>query len=280
MVGSEDLRKGVSQLIEVMYSRLPAGKTVTLAVVKQLLLQRYSDKFSSEFLEEQSSFIESEMARCAAKFQSKKEPTATPSSDHSDSSSEEEEEEESDDEDEEGSDEEDEEDEEDSSEEDSSTDGSSEDAEKDDHDNTSASDDPKKSRKRERDGDDAPPAEGNDASKDSTMAIIGMTRCLKKLRYPCRGRLPEESSEQYQSYITEEFIKHKLNPQQYDDKAIKRYNLLREVELLQEDGAKLQLDRSKRLGRGYSANLNHTNTEDEASPPPAKFVPSKFLDDE
>lgn len=289
MVGSDDLKKGLSQLIEVLYSRLPEGKTVTVAVVKQLLRQRYSDKFSSEFLEEQSSFIESEMVRCAAAFQSKAGLTAKQSSDHSDRSSEDEEDEESDDEDEENSDEEDEEDEDEedsseegsSSEEDSGTDGSSENDQKEDHGNTSASNDPKKSRKREREGGDESPTEENKATKVSTMAIVGMPRCLKKLRYDCRGRLSEESTEQYLSYLTEEFHKHKLDPQQYDDKAIKRYNMLREVELLQADGATLQLDRSKRVGRGYSVHLNQTNTENDASPPPpAKFVSSKFLDEE
>jgi len=129
--------------------------------------------------------------------------------------------------------------------------------------------------------DNASKTEENDTLQDSKMAIEGMRRCLKKLRYACRDRLPEESAEEYRSYLTDEFKRKKLDPQHYDDKAIRRYNMLREVELLQEDGATLQLDRSTRVGRGYSVNLNNTKKESDSSPPPpTKFVSSKFLDDE
>lgn len=321
MSSNDDLRKALSKLIELMYSRLPEGKTVTVAVVKQLLRQRYATQFSSDFLDAQTPFIESEMKRCAALKQQPQKASHGPSSNRhlsrEDSEEDESEDEDSEEDEEESEDEDSEDDEEESEHEDSEEDDEEselEDGEEDEEDEGSSASsnsgkkkriskkalddhEEKKSRKRERegnhkeDGDHVP--HDKSLEKESPEAVAaGMKFCLKKLRYPCRDRLPEETAEEFLSYLTEEFKKRKLDPQRYDGKAIKRYTMLREVELLQEDGATLHLERTQRAGRGYSTNLNTSssnrekddkkvaNNSEDPLPATTKFSSSKFLDEE
>lgn len=120
-----------------------------------------------------------------------------------------------------------------------------------------------------------------------------MVTCLKKLSHHTRARNTDESAQSYlNDYLIPTFVRHRLDPERYSAKDIRRYRALREVELLQQDGASLQLDRRQRMGRGY----RHVELEDivpsatgragdaraatSTTAPTVPYTTPKFLDDE
>eukprot|EP00796_Vickermania_ingenoplastis_P009127 gene9127-6415_t len=253
-----ELEKELSEIIATVMARLPKDKKVTSSVLRQLLLARYSAKFSTEWIDGHMQFIESEIQRLS------KQPSGSDSDDDSEESEEDDGSEES--EEDEGS----EESEEDEASEESEEDDGSEEREEDEAEGT------EKSRKRSREDE-----------KLSTLAMEGnqsaasrckeMSACLRKVGYRIRGIGEKESPEEYLLFLEAEFKKHHMNPNECDAKAIKRYKVQRDVELLQQDGANLTLDRTQRHGRGFS----NANVEPVASAPAqTKYTTSKFLDDD
>ncbi|TPP51517.1 hypothetical protein CGC21_2925 [Leishmania donovani] len=114
-----------------------------------------------------------------------------------------------------------------------------------------------------------------------------MAECLRKLSYHVRAPTAEESLEDYlREYLLVEFEKHGMDPDKYSKSDIKRYRIKREVELLQQDGASLSLDRRNRAGRGFSnlaVSKEAGGSGSQASPSPSAASArqtSMFLDDE
>lgn len=253
------LKEELSKLIAMMISRLPPGKTVTLAVVKQLLLSRYGSTFSSSFLNDHEEFMTKEMAKATA---------AKASQSGSDEAEDEEEDEEDSDEEDEDDAEEDEE----SESEESETGSDDEETESEENHSNDGSSGVKRSREEEEEL-----SASSSPASDAAFEKINkdMSFCLRKCGYRVRSRGEDESSDVYQKYLIAEFEKHRMDPSQYDQKAIKRYKVQREVELLQEDGAKLNLDRRQRMGRGLA------QVEAPSAPiKPPVIQTAKFLDDE
>lgn len=260
---SERVRE-LSAMIEMIVSRLPPERKVTAAVLKQLLTSRYGDKFSSSFLDEKTAFIELEIKKFSSAKRSQATKTESSDDEEDDDEEDSDEDEDEEDEEEEGEEEEDEEEEDEEDDEEDSDSVSGFDEEDEEHEEGA------KSRKRPREEDDVP------AEAGALAAVCnGMANCIRKVGYRIRPRRDGEEVAAYVTYLKEEFEKRGMNPAEYDKAAISKYKCRREVELLQRDGASLQLDRTQRAGRGFASVPLPNST-----PTPPICKTSKFLDDE
>lgn len=300
MSSDAELDAKLTALLRVMISRLPPNKKLPAAVVQQLLRSKYGDVYSDAYITSHDTFIadtilklssENEKAAMAAAAQKTNGSAAASSSedDSDDESSEDSDEESSDvgddEEDEEASAESDDEEDEDDDELDSEEDSEADDDEAPER---------KKARPEEleaiarKERDHAEASSNGEASPSATSATLAerckaMAECLRKLTYRVRAPTDTESLEEYlQNFLVVEFEKHGMDPTKYSKTDIKRYRIKREVELLQQDGASMSLDRRNRAGRGFS-NVDVGPNQGTQSPP-ASNVNSKqtsmFLDDE
>lgn len=313
MSSDAELNAKLTELLRVMVSRLPPNKKLPTAVVQQLLRTKYGDTYPEAYVSGHESFIagmirklsdEKEKATAAADVDDHAK-RVRPSSSSSSSSSEAEDESDADDDDDESEEESDdsEEDEEEESEEDEEDELNSGSDDDDDTENSEEEGDgegPDRKRARAEELDAIAKKEGQqqqqhkesggEASAGTTTVSLGerckaMVECLRKLSYRVRGPSDAESLEEYlQNFLIAEFKKHNMDPEKYGKSDIKRYRIKREVELLQQDGASLSLDRRNRVGRGFSNIVVPANGAAPAAaapvPPTVAKQTSMFLDDE
>jgi cobalamin biosynthesis protein CobT len=304
MSSDAELDAKLTELLRVMVSRLPPNKKLPTAVVQQLLRSKYGDTYSEAYVNSHEAFIadtilklsiEKEKAAMAAttgaveeRHEASSTSSAASDDDEGDDDTDDDEEASAnsdgeDDEEEDFDTEEEEEEESDSDDDDS--DGSSD-----------AESDRKKARtemveaiarneKREQHG--LPTSSNGTDTTAATLSVAerckAMAECLRKLRYRVRAPAEAETLEDYlQNFLIAEFQKHDMDPEKYSKSDIKRYRIKREVELLQQDGASLSLDRRNRAGRGFSNVHLPSNggSQDAAAPPTITKQTSMFLDDE
>ncbi|KAG5507937.1 hypothetical protein JIQ42_07231 [Leishmania sp. Namibia] len=245
----------LTELLRVMVSRLPSNKMLPTAVVHQLLRSKYGDTYAEEYLARRSTFIgdtitrlmtekERAVAVVAANGGASKGNDDDDDDDSSNSATE-------DEDDDAGGSEEDDDDEE-----DGASDSDDEDFDSDEEDGEDAEEpEKKKARGEETSGNVHKEQPSSAASSTASVAerCKAMAECLRKLSYRVRAPSAEESLEAYlQHFLIAEFVKHGMDPEKYSKSDLKRYRIKREVELLQQDGASLSLDRRSRVGRGFS----------------------------
>jgi len=264
------------QMLQVLVSKLPAGKTISTTVVQQLMRSKYGAMYSQDFVDSRSSYI-TEKLKSLMEAGSAARPSSTENASGSDESSDDEED------DEEESEEDEDEDEEGSSE---------EDEENDDEDDESG----EENSDAEVGGEESPDLKRARKEESSTLeaAFTGetnaigarckaMVECLRKLKHRIRPPTSEESLEAYlNDYLIPEFRRHGMDPDKYSKDDLRRYKVAQEVRLLQQDGASLNLDRRSRVGRGY-ANVpvnGSAPAPGDSVPPTSAYSTSKFLDDE
>lgn len=291
----------LTALLRVMVSRLPPNKKLPSAVVVELLRGKYGDTYSDAYLASHEAFIVDTIQQLTSEKEKAATATAAPapkSAPAASSSSEDDEEESEEDESDDGSvDEEDEEesvDEESDEEEESDiTDGSDSDGDdesevNDDDDDGQDAPAKKKARLEEVEAIAQKEADAGTAGNGAAAATVAerckaMAECLRKLAYRVRAPSDAETLEDYlNNFLIVEFQKHGMDPEKYSKSDVKRYRIQREVELLQQDGASLALDRRNRAGRGFSH--IEVTADGATSPAPAPAVVNKqasmFLDDE
>ncbi|CAG9567813.1 hypothetical_protein_-_conserved [Leishmania major strain Friedlin] len=280
------LDEKLTELLRVMVSRLPVNKTLPAAVVQQLLRAKYGDTYPEAYVESCSAFI----SDTVMKLMIEKEKAATAVTANGDASDEDDD----DDDDSNASDEDDsdEGDSEEDEEEDAASDSDDEDFDSDDDDDDGDDDDddaeePKKKSVRAEEVDGIVLKDQEAAAAPSSAVPVAerckaMAECLRKLSYHVRAPTAEESLEDYlREFLLVEFEKHGMDPNKYSKSDIKRYRIKREVELLQQDGASLSLDRRNRAGRGFSKGAGGSGSQASPSPSAASArQASMFLDDE
>ncbi|KPI83329.1 hypothetical protein ABL78_7638 [Leptomonas seymouri] len=308
MSSDDQLNAKLTGLLRIMVSRLPPNKKLPTAVVQQLLRTKYGEVYPEAYVKSHETFIEDtilklsiEKEKAAMSAATAKRASSSLSSAASDEESEDESEEDSDSDEDDGEEEEastgleedeDDEDDEDEEELDSDDEDSDCDSEADDDDGEP---DRKKARQEELDAiakkeqQQLKGAPNGEASSHSGAAATlaerckAMAECLRKLSYRVRAPSDAETLEEYlQNFLIAEFKKHGMDPEKYSKSDIKRYRIKREVELLQQDGASLSLDRRNRAGRGFSnvevSPDNHAPAT--SSPTTVAKKTSMFLDDE
>ncbi|CAC9441981.1 conserved hypothetical protein [Leishmania infantum JPCM5] len=279
------LDEKLTELLRVMVSRLPVNKTLPAAVVQKLLLAKYGDTYPEAYVASRSTFI----GDTVMKLMIEKEKAATAVTANGDASEEDDDGSNASDEDDsdEGDSGEDEE-------EDAASDSDDEDFDSDDDDDDDDDDaeEPKKKSARVEEVDRTALKDQQEAATPSSAVSVAerckaMAECLRKLSYHVRAPTAEESLEDYlREYLLVEFEKHGMDPDKYSKSDIKRYRIKREVELLQQDGASLSLDRRNRAGRGFSnlaVSKEAGGSGSQASPSPSAASArqtSMFLDDE
>ncbi|CCW64809.1 unnamed protein product [Phytomonas sp. EM1] len=300
-----ELDQKLSNLLQVMVSRLPPGKSISSAVVQQLLRTRYAETYPESYVASKGHLIEGMIASfLKAKKANEMVAATAPASPNCngdvikagnckravDSGSEieiddDDYDDSSEDDDDESNDEQyndsDYDEEEEDDDDDSETECESEDA---------SSQEPKLTRTR-LEGEDGSKGEPNHSQAqpagDSGLLIAerckGMANCLRKLGYQVRSPREDESLNSYlNDYLISEFQSKNLDPVKYGKNDIKLYKIRKEVELLQKDGATLNLDRRSRVGRGYTG-VQLPGEAPAPAPAPAKvssYVTSNLLDDE
>lgn len=295
----------LTELLRVMVSRLPPNKKLPTAVVQQLLRTKYGDTYPEAYVSSHEGFIADTILKLSIAREKAAMAAASASSASSSAVSDDDEEESDEDsgsgdddtEDEEASAESDDE-EGDESDDDDDDDEEEEDTEDEDDDASGDEPDRKKARAEEVDAiaqkaqqtlevpSSSSPGDGTNSTVSLAERCKAMAECLRKLSYRVRAPTAEESLEAYlQNFLIAEFQKHGMDPDKYSKADIKRYHIKREVELLQQDGASLSLDRRNRAGRGFS-NVSLTPAGDAsgaaaaAAPPTVAKQTSMFLDDE
>ncbi|KAG5486632.1 hypothetical protein CUR178_07999 [Leishmania enriettii] len=266
MSSDAQLDAKLTELLRIMVSRLPSNKMLPTAVVQQLLRSKYGDTYAEEYLARRSTFIghtitrlmtEKERAVAVVAANGGASECNDDDDDDDDSSNSATEEEEEDDDDAGGS----EEDDDDDDDEDGASDSGDEDFDSDEEDGEDEdgedAEEPenKKARGEETNGNAHKEQPSSAASSTASVAerCKAMAECLRKLSYRVRAPSAEESLEAYlQHFLIAEFVKHGMDPEKYSKSDLKRYRIKREVELLQQDGASLSLDRRSRVGRGFS----------------------------
>ncbi|KAG5512238.1 hypothetical protein GH5_07724 [Leishmania sp. Ghana 2012 LV757] len=257
MSSDAQLDAKLTELLRVMVSRLPSNKMLPTAVVQQLLRSKYGDTYAEDYLTRRSTFIGDTITR----LMTEKERTvavvaanggASEGNDNDDDSSSATEE----DEDDAGDSEEDDDDEDGPSDSDNEDFDSDEEDEDEDEDGDDA-EEPEKKKARGEEMNGIAHKEQPSSAASSTASVAerckAMAECLRKLSYRVRAPSAEESLEAYlQQFLIAEFVKHGMDPEKYSKSDLKRYRIKREVELLQQDGASLSLDRRSRVGRGFS----------------------------
>nr|CCC92899.1 conserved hypothetical protein [Trypanosoma congolense IL3000] len=114
----------------------------------------------------------------------------------------------------------------------------------------------------------------DDDGGDVGKRCLAMAGCLKFVGYRVRPRGESETKEEYlEGYLVPQFRENGLDPERYSREDARRYRIKREVELLQSDGADINLDRTQRSGRGANV-LGGKGAE------VVQIKMSKFLDDE
>ncbi|KAG5487878.1 hypothetical protein LSCM4_07559 [Leishmania orientalis] len=261
MSSDAQLDAKLTELLRVMVSRLPSNKMLPTAVVQQLLRSKYGDTYAEEYLARRSAFIGDTITRLMAEKERAVALVAANGGasegngiDDSSSSATEE-----DDDDAGDSEEDDDDGASDSDDEDFDSDEEDEDEDEDEDGEDVDVDDAEEPEKKKARGEET---NGNAhkeqlSSAFSTASVAerckAMAECLRKLSYRVRAPSAEESLEAYlQHFLIAEFVKHGMDPEKYSKSDLKRYRIKREVELLQQDGASLSLDRRSRVGRGFS----------------------------
>lgn len=283
------LDEKLTELLRVMVSRLPVNKTLPAAVVQKLLRAKYGDAYPEAYVESRSTFI----ADTVMKLMIEKVKAATAGAANGDASDEDDDDSNTSDEDsDEGDSDEDEAEEEDAA---SSSDDDGFDSDDDDDDEEDDDDDaeePKKKSARVEEVDGVALKDQQASAAPSSAVSVAerckaMAECLRKLSYHVRAPTAEESLEDYlHKFLFAEFEKHGMDVDKYGKSDIKRYRIKREVELLQQDGASLSLDRRNRAGRGFSnvaVSKGAGDNGSQAGPSPSAASArqtSMFLDDE
>nr|CAJ2466784.1 unnamed protein product [Leishmania braziliensis] len=260
MSSDAELDAKLTELLRLMVSRLPSNKTLPTAIVQQLLRAKYGDTYPEAYVASHLTFISDTIM----KLMIEKEKAAAGVTANGGASEEEDEDDSStsdEDDSDEGDSEEDEEedgvsgsDDDDDFDSDEDDDDEDDDDDDDDGDNT---EEPKRKKTREEVVEGIAVKEQQGPSDPSSATSVAerckaMAECLRKLSYRVRGPTAEESLEEYlQKFLSAEFEKHGMDPNKYSKSDIKRYRIQREVELLQQDGASLSLDRRNRAGRGF-----------------------------
>ncbi|CBH14390.1 hypothetical protein, conserved [Trypanosoma brucei gambiense DAL972] len=266
----------LTELVNTMCQRVPKDKRLTADVVLQLLRSKYISVFPEEYINLRREFITNMLDsfynvnkdngkgdKTGRDKGDNDEKTGDDDDDDDDDDEEEEEEEDSegdeDEEEENGEEEEDDEFEEDSD----SESGTGSSHKGDDGASDSGKEKPTKRPRTE---------ECNDDDDGTTQRCRAMASCLKYLSHRLRPRGDSETPKEYlEKYLIPQFREKGLDPEKYSKEDARRYRARREVELLQSDGADLNLDRTQRNGRGVTY-----FTKDEKVP----VKTSKFLDDE
>ncbi|KAG5511692.1 hypothetical protein JKF63_07289 [Porcisia hertigi] len=300
MPSNAELDAKLTELLRVMVSRLPNNKTLPTAVVQQLLCSRYGDTYPEPYVANHATFISDTIKTLMAQKERAVAPAATTTTNgacHEGSEEEDDDDDDSSASDEDDSDEEEEEDEEDD-EEDEEASGS-----EDDDDDSDSQDDESEENHDETEGPEKKRVRGEVvdgiASKEQRASAAGpstvsvaerckaMAECLRKLSYRVRAPTAEETLEEYlQQFLIAEFEKHNMDPDKYSKSDIKRYRIKREVDLLQQDGASLTLDRRNRAGRGFgnvAASKEEGDSASQAAPSlsaASARQTSMFLDDD
>lgn len=300
MSSDAELDAKLTALLRVMVSRLPSNKTLPTAVAQQLLRGKYGDTYPEAYVAGRADFITETLARLTAEKEKAATAAATPAAaatkpaqDSSDD------EDDSDDDDSDSGDDSGDDDDDDDSDESSPSEwdeeaSASDDEEDDDDDN----DDDDGSDggllgmgdRRQAVGPERKKPRTEEAESGGTGSVAerckAMAECLRKLSYRVRAPAETESLDEYlHNFLIAKFTKHGMNPAKYGKSDLKRYRIKREVELLQQDGATLNLDRRNRAGRGFAhvaiskEGGGSSQTSGAAPTAPARQA-SMFLDDE
>ncbi|KPA75596.1 hypothetical protein ABB37_08472 [Leptomonas pyrrhocoris] len=311
MSSDADLDAKLTELLRVMVSRLPPNKKLPTAVVQQLLRTKYGETYSEAYVQSHEAFIADAILQLAIAKEnaaavvkhndssSVSSSSAAASDDDDASDDESDEDSDSGEEEEEEDAAEDEEVSADSEEDDEGDDNSTDDdSDYDDSDDDDAAPDRKKARqeeldaitrKEQRQSQQKESTNGEAAGSNGTTVTLAerckaMAECLRKLSYRVRAPSESETLEEYlHGFLIAEFKKHEMDPEKFSKSDIKRYRIKREVELLQQDGASLSLDRRNRAGRGFSnVVIAPDGGAQAAAAAPAMVAKqtSMFLDDE